>query len=374
MYGPEYFPDYGRQSFEEKQETVKSLPKGFVDFRSVLVYFARGIFETCAGDAPNELVILHVLRGSMKNNFSIAVVIAFAFFITPAQSHMQQNEIPDPVLQRILDKAVKGFQGDVGICVENLRTGQSGGINADSLFPTASMIKVPILCALFDRINRGEMKYDQELAYRDTLKYDDGVTGSFRDSTKIRLSEIVMLMITLSDNTASLWCQQLAGSGTAINGWLERNGIHQTRVNSRTPGRQADWEKFGWGQTTPREMVRLFTLIRTGRAVSPDASEQMYRVLTKPYWDGEAISQVPPTIHVASKSGSVDASKSETVLVNAPSGDYAFCIITKNQKDQRWQNDNEGYVLIRKVSRELWKYFEPPSTWGPLPGHEKWIK
>jgi len=181
-------------------------------------------------------------------------------------------------------------------------------------------------------------------------------------------------MISISDNTASLWCQQLAGTGTAINQWLDQNGFRQTRVNSRTPGRKGNWEQYGWGQSTPREMVRLFTLIRTGRAVSPDASEEMYRVLSKPYWDGEAVKEIPPFIHVSSKSGAVDDAKSETVLVNAPTGDYIFCVMTKNQADQRWQDDNEGYVLIRAISRTLWKYFNPTSTWKHPAGYEKWSK
>lgn len=305
---------------------------------------------------------------------AVAVLAIVTILTTPVCSQMKHNPVGDPVLQRLLSKQVKGFHGDVGIFVYNLKTGKTAGINADSLFPTASMIKVSILCALFDKINKGELRYNQELVFRDSLRHDDGVTGSFRDSTKIPLSEIVMLMISLSDNSASLWCQQLAGTGTAVNEWLEQNGFHQTRVNSRTPGREADRERFGWGQTTPGEMVRLFTLIRTGRAVSPDASQEMYRVLSKPYWDREALSQIPPTIHVSSKTGAVDASKSETVLVNAPSGDYIFCIITKNQTDQRWEDDNEGYLLIRRVSRALWKYFEPHSTWTPPPGYQKWTK
>jgi beta-lactamase class A len=257
-------------------------------------------------------------------------------------SQTMVREQPDPVLQQKLESIVRGFKGDVGIVVRHLRTGQMAAIQADTLFPTASMIKVPILCGVFDKINKGELKYSQSLVYRDSLKYDDGVTGSFRDSTKTQLSEMVMLMITLSDNTASLWLQLLAGTGASINDWLERNGFHQTRVNSRTPGRRPDWEKYGWGQTTPREMADLLLMIYQGRAVSPDASEQMYRVLTKPYWDGEAISQIPPTVHAASKSGAVDASKSEVILVNAPSGDYVICVITKNQQDQRWEQDNGG--------------------------------
>jgi beta-lactamase class A len=315
----------------------------------------------------------------MRTRMSRAVAFIFALIlplllVSCTSSPLIIREQPDAVLQQQLDTLVKGFKGDVGIYVHNLKTGQTAAIQPDTLFPTASMIKVPILCGVFDKINKGELKYKQELLYRDSLKYDDGVTGSFRDSTKIELAELVTLMITLSDNTASLWLQQLAGTGTTINAWLENNGFHQIRVNSRTSGRQAIREIYGWGVASPREMAELITYIYQGRAVSPSASEQMFRVLSRQFWDGEGLSQIPPTVHVATKNGAVDASKSEAVLVNAPSGDYAYCIMTKNQQDQRWEDDNEGNVMLRKLSRLLWKYFNPESRWTPQSDNGKWIK
>lgn len=310
----------------------------------------------------------HVLMWSML------VLLAPPLLISCSTASRAVKEGPDPVLQQKLEALMQGFKGDAGVYVRQLATGRSAAIRADELFPTASMVKVPIMCALFDKIEKGELAYNQDLLYRDSLKYDDGITGSFRDSTTIPLSEIVMLMISVSDNTAALWCQQLAGTGATINEWLEANGFQGTRVNSRTPGRRSDWETYGWGQSTPREMAELMTRIRRGQAVSPDASEEMYRVLSKPYWDGVALSQIPPTVQVATKNGAVDASKSEAVVVNAPSGDYVFCVMTKNQQDQRWEDDNEGYVLIRNVSRLLWEYFEPDSKWKPPSGMEKWEK
>ena len=100
----------------------------------------------------------------------------------------------------------------------------------------------------------------------------------------------------------------------------------------------------------------------------------MFRVLSRQYWDGEGLSQIPPTIHVATKNGAVDASKSEAVLVNAPSGDYVYCVITKNQLDQRWEDDNDGNVMLRRISRMPWEYFEPQSTWKPRLSGGIWIK
>ena len=211
----------------------------------------------------------------------LAVLSLACLFVSCTPSQAVVGEHSDEILQQKIEALARGFKGDVGVYVRHLKTGQGAAIQADTLFPTASMVKVPILCAVFDKIEQGELKYNQELVYRDSLKYDDGVTGSFRDSTKIQLSAVVMLMITLSDNTASLWLQQLAGTGVTINEWLERNGFHRTRVNSRTPGREAQRRIYQWAQTTPREMATLMMTIYQGRAVSPAASEQMFRVLSK---------------------------------------------------------------------------------------------
>ena len=112
--------------------------------------------------------------------------------------------------------------------------------------------------------------------------------------------------------------------------------------------------------------------IREGKVISERASERIYRNLTRIYFDSHALSQIPPYIQVASKQGAVDQSKSEVVLVNAPHGDYVFCVVTKNQKDERWVMDNEGYVLLRSVSRLLWNYFEPDSGWKPANESEEW--
>ncbi|HEY2581933.1 MAG TPA: serine hydrolase [Mucilaginibacter sp.] len=280
----------------------------------------------------------------------------------------------DKKLTAKLQELLKGFNGQAGVYVKNLKTGKTAAINADTLFPTASMIKVSIQCGLMDKIEKGEMQYNQKLVYRDSLFYKgEDILGSFKDKDTIEVSKVALLMITMSDNTASAWLQKLVG-GAYINNWLEQNGFKVMRVNSRTPGREDMRAKYGWGVTTPYEMCRLFTLIRNGQAVGPAASERMYRNMGRIFWDDKAISQIPPYIQTASKQGALDESKSETVLVNAPHGDYVFSIITNHNKDERWTEDNEAVVLIRKVSALLWHYYEPKNDWKPADGIDKYMK
>jgi beta-lactamase class A len=264
----------------------------------------------------------------------------------------------DKKLQKEIENLCAGFEGTVGVYVKNLRTGKTAAFMADTVFPTASMVKVPILIGIMDKIKRAELTYHQSLEYKDSLLYaGEDILGSFKSGEKIELSKVVMLMLTTSDNTASLWLQSLAGTGTRINQLLDSMGFTHTRVNSRTPGREANRTQYGWGQTTPREMVTLFEKIYRREVVSDSLSGVMIRLLGRNYWDEQALIEVPPGVFVASKNGAVNASRSETLLVMAPGNPYLFSIITKNQKDQSWGNNNAGWVLAMKLSALLWKKY-----------------
>jgi beta-lactamase class A len=272
----------------------------------------------------------------------------------------------DKKLYGKLQETISGFNGDIGIYIKNLRTGKVVAINADTVFPTASIVKVPILLGVMDKLERGELKYDQPLEYKDSLLYaGSDILGSFKNGEKILLKKVIMLMLTTSDNTASLWLQSLAGTGTKINEIADSLGFKDTRVNSRTPGRENNRTIYGWGQTTPYEMGQIFEMIYRGKMFSPTACDRMMRCLGRNYWDeDEAISEIPPYVEVFSKNGCVNTVRSEALLVNAPDNPYVFCIFTKNNKDTSWSHNNEAWTLARKISSLLWHYFEPKDKWA----------
>ena len=277
---------------------------------------------------------------------------------------LHAQEKTDKKLQRSIESLVKGFKGEVGIYVKNLRTNRVAMYHADTIFPTASMIKIPILIGVMDKIYKGELAYHQDLVYTDSLLYAGiDILGSYKNGEKTTVSRIMMLMLTMSDNTASLWLQSLAGTGTRINAILDSIGFKNTRVNSRTPGREGNRSEYGWGQTTPREMATLMEKIYKREIINAEASEKMLRLLGRNFFDEVAISQIPSYVFIASKNGAVNESRSETLFVNAPHGPYVFSIITKKIEDQSWKSTNEAWVLIRKLSRVLWNHYEPYSSW-----------
>jgi beta-lactamase class A len=285
------------------------------------------------------------------------VVLLFACLLGLQFCYAQKT---DQKLKKKIEELIKGFNGDIGIYVKSLRTGKIVGINADTVFPTASIVKVPILLGVIDKIKKGELSYHQPIVYNDSLLYAGvDILGSFKNNEKIELSKVIMLMLTTSDNTASLWLQKLAGTGTRINEILQELGYTHTRVNSRTEGREQSRATYGWGQTTPFEMANIMERIYRKEMFNDSSCVRMMRLLGRNYWDEEGLSSIPPTVEVFSKNGAVNASRSEVMLVNAPHHPYVVCIITKNNKDQSWDANNEAWTLTRKLSSLLWNYFEP---------------
>src|SRR6185312_2436686 len=290
-------------------------------------------------------------------------LVAFIFLIVSFSVAAQKT---DTHLQNEISNLVKGFNGDVGVYVYDMEKNKIAAVNADTIFPTASMVKVPIFIGLMHKIHNGDLTYHQDMLFTDSVRYSEGqeILASFKDSQKIALNDVIMLMMSMSDNGASLWLQGLAGGGIQINKYLDSLGMKDTRVNSRTPGRKENWNQYGWGQTTPREMATLMRFIAENKIIDKQISERMLRMMSRQFWDEDAISQIPPNVFVADKSGAVDQTRDEVLYENGKHP-YIFCICTKNIKDSSWEHDNEAWVLTRKLSALLWKHFNPKTKWQP---------
>lgn len=306
----------------------------------------------------------------------ILFIALFTFCFSIPFSTAQQTAMPkiDTSLQKKLEQIQAGFKGKAGIYVYHIQKNSFASVSGDSLFPTASMIKVPIMLTIFDKMEKGELTYTEELPYNGehNYVYEADFINRLEKGTKVSIAKLLAIMIGFSDNTASLWLQYLAGSGTGINTWLSDNGYKNTRVNSRTPGREKEYAEFGWGTTSPKEMTEIVLSISSGKAISSDASAKMYRLMSRSFWDGEALSQIPPYVQVASKQGAVSQSKSEVVVVNGKNGTYVFCAMTDKQEVVGYEFNDPGFVFLCDVSKLLYNYFEPQDQWKSTKNPEKY--
>jgi len=93
-------------------------------------------------------------------HFFVAVVCFLSIQFSVAQK-------TDKKLQAKAEELIKGFNGDIGIYIKDLKTGKIVAINADTIFPTASMVKIPILLGIVEKMKKGKFSYLQPPFYKD---------------------------------------------------------------------------------------------------------------------------------------------------------------------------------------------------------------
>src|SRR5262245_46262724 len=93
------------------------------------------------------------------------------FLFLPAWVFLVGQKTEDKIKKKIHD-VIWVFNSYIGIYVKNIRTGKIVAVNADTIFPTASIVKVPILIGIMDKLQKGELTYDSTLVYKDSLLYE----------------------------------------------------------------------------------------------------------------------------------------------------------------------------------------------------------
>jgi beta-lactamase class A len=259
-------------------------------------------------------------------------------------------------LHHTLDSLATAHRGIVGYAVHNVDTGERLERRGDETFPTASLIKVPILVTVFDLVEQGQLSLDDPL----TLLRIDKVPGAgnlqfMHDGATITVRDAAWLMSVTSDNTAT---NLLLDRIVIRRVWekMEKLGLPHTKVHSKVFLRIASVAmdssvKYGLGVTTPNEMARLFALLADGRAVSAKADSTMLDILAHNE-DYNSMQRHVEALAVPHKTGATDEVRTECALFPLQSRVVA-CVLTKENVDQRWLLDNEAQVTLGNMGRAI---------------------
>ena len=149
-------------------------------------------------------------------------------------------------------------------------------INGDSLFPAASLIKIPIAVCLLRKIDRGEISWNKTLILK-RYHYASG-TGILRTKkagSKFKLKEIFKLMLTISDNTATNMIIDLLGGVEGANKEILKFGLQNTKLANYL----GDFK--GTNKTSPRDLVTLLESSLEGNLLSNESSGILKGTLLK---------------------------------------------------------------------------------------------
>jgi len=269
-------------------------------------------------------------------------------------------------LSRQIGQRLARFDGKLWLYARNLDTGADFGLRPDERVRTASTIKLPILCALFDLVAAGKVRWDEKLTLRDEDKISgSGVLHEFSGGTQLSVRDVAHVMIVVSDNTATnLILDRITAD--AVNDYLDRIGLKATRALRKVRGDGDDLKPpsgmskasllpenkpYGLGVSTPREMVTLLEMIERGKIVSAKASKEIVAILKRQqYKDGIGRRRAD---QVASKSGALDALRSDVGIMYLPASRLAIAATVDDMPKIDYSPDNAGEILIADVTERL---------------------
>ncbi len=259
-----------------------------------------------------------------------------------------------------IQSVIAGFKGKVWIYAKNLDTGRDYALRADEPVRTASTIKLPIMATVFQHVAQGKVKWDDEIILtKEKKKGGSGILFEFSDNTKLDLRSALHLMIVVSDNSATNLVLDKVPSDS-VNEFMATLGLKQTLSLRKVFGGGESKAfadpvntPFGLGKSSPRDMVRLLEMLGKGEVVSKEASAEMIAILKRQQLKDGLWRGVPDNISTASKSGALDALRSDVGIIYSPNGRIAMAITIDNMPVVAYNQENAGLALIWKLSQVL---------------------
>jgi N-acetylated-alpha-linked acidic dipeptidase len=227
---------------------------------------------------------------------------------------------PSGSLEAQLRAIRDGVDGRMAVYVENVATGETLGIDADSAYETFSVIKVPIMATVLQRVKEGKLRLDDRITLRaDQRRIPSGVLYALDAGLKPTVRDLLTLMTIISDNVATDALADLVGRD-AVTRFMASLGLPNTRIRFS----DLDWDRLWlstldpayasasgdktvlfpfdthgsdktsdafrhvvedtglyFGRSTAREIGRLFASMARGTLVSKDASDLMISILKR---------------------------------------------------------------------------------------------
>jgi beta-lactamase class A len=296
----------------------------------------------------------------------LAIVTATA---QPAALH------PDEGLQAKLSALAAAHHGKVALFAEDLTTGRTVSLDADTPVQTASVIKLTVLYDALEQVRAGQVRFEDKL----TLTHADQVPGSgvlmfFDTPLQLTFKDALTLMIILSDNTATDLAIDHLGLKN-IDDQIVALGLKDTWLYKKvylppSGPMPADQKTFGLGKTTPREMAGVMErfvkcdLNPPGNPKPATAQDhalcdaamhmlknQFYRNSIPRYLEAQDTTEGESVI--ANKTGALDAVRNDVGVVFTKHGPILISEFTYQNEDKSWTPDNEAEVLMARLAKEI---------------------
>jgi beta-lactamase class A len=264
---------------------------------------------------------------------------------------------PTAAIEREITELAKVAEGTVGVAAWRLDgKGERVLLNAGERFPMASTFKIAVAGAVLAAVDAGSLELEQMIAVDPATHVPSEVIADLFIHPGVSLSvhNLLELMLTQSDNTATDVLMKLAGGGAAVTAWVVGQGVQGQRVDRDTAGLLRDF--FGLPQgpfmevataaekagadlgtkgglpnpafdddprdtSTPEAMSQLLTRIFAGRALSPAGTRTLVEIMERcRTGEGRLKGRLPAGSVVAHKTGTVGGTVNDVGVLTLPDG------------------------------------------------------
>jgi beta-lactamase class A len=297
----------------------------------------------------------------------------------------------DPVRAEIT-RIAEPVGGVVGIAA--WRTDGQGPrvlIHADQPFPMASTFKVAVAGTILSKVDRGELSLDQLVAVPHAMVVEsEGLAQTFRHpGVSVSVKNLLELMLTVSDNTATDVLTKLAGGPAAVTAWVRAQGIQGLRVDRDTAGLIRDFYHLPPGSfpealeaalkanpkiedigdkpnakfdndprdtTTPLAMASLLDRIFAGKALGVASTKLLTEIMERNTTGKARIrARLPEGTVVAEKTGTIGGSLNDVGMITLPGSAGKLIVAVFIKKSPKPWDDRER--AIADISRTLYDYY-----------------
>ena len=272
---------------------------------------------------------------------------------------------PEPVLEGVTDsererveeaarqagERIGDYDGIAGVYVRDLDEGYGYGVRPDEQFFSASVIKIPVMVAVYRKVEKGELGFSQEIE----IQEEDWAAGAgwlqWEDAgTKQTVGDLLLLMMTQSDNVATNALVRVVGGPDHVNEVARSLGAKNTLLYQKVSSERGAVPALD-NRTTPRDMAVMLEKIARKEAAGAQSCEYMVELMYTNELDWWLDAGLPADVYAANKAGWLYKVYSDVGLVNADGRRYVVSIMTKYGPE----DVNEGELLIEDLSRATWE-------------------
>jgi beta-lactamase class A len=317
---------------------LSGVPKDLIDY-----LYAENVFAAKVPEPKDEKIDLESLPDAGPALFS------------PTDPVM--NSVPESDrehVEKVLEEAqkeIEDYNGVAGLYVWDLDKDFGYGIRPDERFFTASIIKVPIMVAVYRKVDAGELDFSQEIE----IKEEDWASGAGwlqwkKAGTKLTVGELLGLMMTQSDNVAANALVRTVGGADHVNEVARSMGAEDTLLYQKVSSERGAVPALD-NRSTPRDMATMMRQIAEGKAASEKSCKYMIELMHQDELDWWLDAGLPDDVDAANKAGWLYRVYDEVGLVDGHNHRYVIAILSKHGS----ADVDQGQGLIKNLSGDVWE-------------------